>query len=122
MSADRRSPSPPTRLDRIARLVLPRLPDLGGPGTFLAPVVLVGIFSLLGAVGMDPMVEAAFRKERSPATRVMVCEPDNSQLLGSGITLLGALPDSDGDQLDGGACASKEFEDVLDGCDRDLRH
>jgi cysteine synthase A len=25
-------------------------------------------------------------KERSPATRVMVCEPDNSQLLGSGIT------------------------------------
>lgn len=61
MSPDHRSPPPPSRLDRTARLVLPRLSDLGGPGTLLAPLVLVAIFSLLGAVGMDPMVEAAFR-------------------------------------------------------------
>lgn len=46
-------------LDRLATLVVPRLSDLGGPGTLLTPVLLVSMLSLLALAGIDPVLGSA---------------------------------------------------------------
>ncbi len=46
-------------MDRIASLVLPRISDLGAPGTLLAPVVIVSLLSLLALAGLEPVLGAA---------------------------------------------------------------
>jgi hypothetical protein len=52
-------PATPGVLDRLASLVVPRLCELGGPGTLLTPVVLVSVLSLLALAGIDPVLGSA---------------------------------------------------------------
>lgn len=49
-------PATPASLDRLASLIVPRLSDLGGPGTLLTPVLLVSLLSLLALAGIDPVL------------------------------------------------------------------
>ena len=50
----------PHPLDRITGRIAPRFSDLGGPGTVMSPLILVGALSVAAAAGMHPMVRAAF--------------------------------------------------------------
>jgi hypothetical protein len=52
-------------LDRLTSKVAPRLTDLGGPGTVISPLILVGALSVAAAAGMQPMVAAAFAGQPS---------------------------------------------------------
>jgi len=52
-------------LDRLASKIVPRFTDLGGPGTVMSPLILVGAISVAAAAGMQPMVGAAFAGQTS---------------------------------------------------------
>lgn len=52
-------------LDRLAGKIVPRFTDLGGPGTVVSPLILVGALSLAAAAAMQPMVRAAFAGQPS---------------------------------------------------------
>ncbi len=59
------TPAPRHPLDRLASKIVPRFTDLGGPGTVISPLILVGVLSLAAAAGMQPMVGAAFADQPS---------------------------------------------------------
>jgi hypothetical protein len=49
----------------VAGKIAPRFTDLGGPGTVMSPLILVGALSVAAAAAMHPMVRAAFAGQPS---------------------------------------------------------